>query len=181
MARHRDLEREPRLTDATDPGERDEPRLVERVDDRGPFGFAADERAELRRQVAAKHVERVQRRELRPKIGVHDLEHALGPRDVAQAVLAEVEQRGARVELVVRQLLGRERHHHLASVRGAHQARGPVERRPVVVAVTLFGGAGVDAHADAQSSGQAPVRATEGALCRRARRARRPPRSLNAA
>ena len=105
-------------------------------------------------------------RERPPQIGVHDLEHPLGPGDVAQAVFAEVEQRGARVELVARQLLGRERHHHLAPVRGAHQPRGAVERRPVVVAVTLFGGAGVDAHADEQVAGQPPVRATEGALCR---------------
>ena len=83
---------------------------------------------------------------------------------------------------VADQLLGGQRHHDLAAVRGRHQPRRPVHRRAVVVAVAQLGRAGVDAHPHPQRLGQRPVLAAERELRRDRRidgvgRGRRTPRA----
>ena len=60
----RDLQREPRLADATDARQRHEPVLGDRLADTVQLCLAADERRELRRQVRRQGVERPQRREV---------------------------------------------------------------------------------------------------------------------
>lgn len=76
-----------------------------------------------------------------------DLVDVLGVCQVLEAVLAEVAQAHAIGEPVAQQLLRGERDEDLAAVADGLQARAAVERRAEVVAVALFGGAGVQAHA----------------------------------
>ena len=103
--------------------------------------------------------------------GPHELEDALGPSEVAQAVLAEIDEAQTVGERVARQLLGRERHHDLAAVRRRHQARGAVHRGAVVVAVAQLGLTGVHADPHPQRPGRAPRLRAQIARC-----APRPPR-----
>ena len=147
----RDLDREPGLADAADAGERDEARRRRAPSPtRMQLVVATDERRQLHRQVARERVERSQGRESRRPARRRDLEDPLGPREVAQAVLAEVEQRHAVGEVVSDELLGHVRDHDLPTVRGRGHARRAVDRRSVVVAVAELGRAGVQAHPDPQ-------------------------------
>ena len=90
----RQRQREPRLARPAGPGERQQARPVEQrrrlVDLR-----AADEGGELRRQVVGREVERAERGERRLEARRLDLVQPLGPREVLEAVLAEVAQRDA--------------------------------------------------------------------------------------
>ncbi len=95
----------------------------------------------------------LQARELAREPRRDHLEHALGAGEVAQRVLTEIDQLDG---AVLHQLLGRARHHDLATVRHRHQPRGAVHRGAVVVAVTLFRGTAVDPHPHLQRLGQRP-------------------------
>ena len=61
---------------------------------------------------------------------------------------------------------GGQRHHDLAAVRDAHQARRSIHRRAEVVVVAHFGGAAVDPHPDPQGFGQRPILSPERELRR---------------
>ena len=84
------------------------------------------------------------------------LEDPLGPGEVAEAMLAEIDEAQIVVERVARQLLGRERHEDLPALRRRHQARGAVDGRAVVVAVAELGVAGVHTDPHPQRPGLAP-------------------------
>ena len=89
---------------------------------------------------------------------MRDLEDPLGSRQVAQRVLTQVDQ----VDLaVLDQLLGRQGHHDLPTVRDRHQPRRSVHRSPVVVPVAHLGGTAVDAHSHPQRSRRPPFLPTE--------------------
>ena len=119
-----------RLADAADAGERDEPRLVERrrrprrsrrsrptndVSCSGRLpGNASSERSGGN----------VARRGRDARAGTR-----ARPREVAQPVLAEVDEHAARqASVVADQLLGRQRQHDLPAVRDAHEPGGAVDR-----------------------------------------------------
>ena len=88
----------------------------------------------------------------------------LGPREVAQPVLAEVAELRAVREVVSHQLLRGQRKQHLPAVRGGEDARHAVERLAEVIAIALLRRAGVQGHADFQFANRAPVRRAQHAL-----------------
>ena len=96
----RDLHREARLADAADSGERHNARFLEGRHDRGELVVASDERGDLRGQVGWIGVESPQRREVARERRVDDLEHPHGLREIAQAMLAEIDELTAVVEPV---------------------------------------------------------------------------------
>ncbi len=113
----RDLDRDAALPDATDAGDRDQPRREQRVGDRLALDRAPDERGQLAGEVAGNRVERAQRRELARQARRHHLEDPLGSREVGQPVLTEVDERDLVGQRVAQDLLGGVRHHDLLSVR----------------------------------------------------------------
>ncbi len=161
-----DLQGEAGLADSADTGERDEPRHRELLGDRGQFLVAADERAELHREVARVGVEGTERGKVHGQAGRDELIHALGTREVTQAVFAEVDQLAVRRHGVAQQLLGRQRDEYLAAVGCAHETRRLVHRGAVVVALTRLSGSRVNPDAYSQTADVAPVLCCDGALCR---------------
>jgi hypothetical protein len=84
------LRREARLTDATDPDDRDQSRPLERLGDPDQVLVASDEGRELHGKVSPESVDRPKWREVAVEPGRVDLEHPLGAREIAQAVLTEI-------------------------------------------------------------------------------------------
>src|ERR671923_3101645 len=82
------FEPQPRLPAAADAGHRHETVALEVLHDGDQILLASDEGRTARRQVVP-DAERVQRREVAGELGMTDLEDALGPRDITQAVEAE--------------------------------------------------------------------------------------------
>ena len=115
----RDLRREAGLADATDAGERHEPRTRRSaVAEPGELFVATDERRELHRQVAAERVERPQRRE----VGAGDpAAQSWNTRSARARSRSRCSPRSTRVQpsgsASRTQLLGRERDHDLPAVR----------------------------------------------------------------
>ena len=66
----RDLQREAGLADPADPGQGHQRRPTHQVGERRDLGLATDERRHLTRQVARERVQRSQRRELPPQVGM---------------------------------------------------------------------------------------------------------------
>jgi hypothetical protein len=112
----RDLKREPSLTRAARPGDRDEPSIAEQLDELGHCSLASEERA--RRDWKIRGVERPERREL----AVTELEEAFRLGQVLQSMLAEVAEMSVGAEEVAR----RPRENDLAAVCRCGDARGAV-------------------------------------------------------
>ena len=93
-----------------------------------------------------------------------ELEHALGPPQSLQVMLAEVAQLATGGQPVHDQGGRGRRQEHLAAMPGGHDPRGAVESRAEVVALARRGLAHVQAHADAERPGLAPRLARERAL-----------------
>ncbi len=149
----RDLEPEARLAHTAGARERDDRGVGNESRDLFDGSRAPHELVRLHGKVPHQLVARLQRRELTHQLGVRDLEHAFGLVEVAEAVLAEIEQLDP---TAAHQLARRRRHHDLPAVRDAHQARRPVDRAAVVVAVARFRLARVQAHAHAERTGRVP-------------------------
>ena len=107
-------------------------------------------------RLPGERVERPEPGELPVEAVDRDLEHPLGPGEVAQVVLAEIDELDAGKELVAHELRGQSRADDLAAVRRRHQARGTVEGRAEVVAVADLGRPGVQADPHPQRSGVGP-------------------------
>ena len=101
-----DLHGETGLAHAAGAGQGDERRLVERRRERDDLVLAPDERRELRRQVAGVRLQRPERRELDGQLRMHDLEDVLGSRQVAEAVLPEIEQLDPAAQRIPGEVLG---------------------------------------------------------------------------
>jgi len=86
------------------------------------FPLAPHERLYLLRQIVRARVERSQRRKLCRNVGGDELTHALGPGEVAQAVLAEVAQARSRRQRSAYELRRDARKEHLTAMRDAEQA-----------------------------------------------------------
>ncbi len=138
----RDLGRESRLADTTHAGQRDDPCIGERTHDVGQLTLASHEAGGLERQVARERVERSQWREVAFEILVTDLQYPFGSLEIAQPMLAEVDECDVD-ERVARELRRGVRYDDLAAVRNRHQARGAVGDRPVVVTLAELRGAAV--------------------------------------
>ena len=142
----RDLVRKAGLAHAAGAGHGHDARTSERADNHLDVGLASDERGDRRREISRPRVERLEGRELVGKSGDPDLEDTLGTIEVAESVIAEVDEIDVGGEVVAHELFGCARHDDLATVRRAHQPSRAVERRPVVVAVAQLGFAGVHTH-----------------------------------
>ena len=104
----RDLQRETGLADAAHPGQRHQRRPTDQLRQRRDLGLAPDERRHLTRQVVARErVQRAERRELPPQIGMGYLKQALRPPQVTQPVLSQVDEPVLLGERVVEQLFRR--------------------------------------------------------------------------
>ena len=102
------LQREPGLADAPGTSDGHEPHLAQRVGDVDHRLLAADERRDLRWEIARNRVERSGRLELAGQAGAGQLEDSLGTSEVAQAMLAQVDESQTIVERVAGELFGRE-------------------------------------------------------------------------
>ncbi len=160
----RGLQREARLAGAADPDEGDQATGVEQARDLGELPLASHEGGDLERQVRGGPGCRAERRERPPQARRGELVDVLGPLEIAQAMLALVEQLDARGQLVGDQDGGGARGEHLAAVPDGEQAGDPVEGGPEEVAVARLGGPRVDRHAHAQRPAGRPGVALEGVL-----------------
>ena len=142
----RNLEREPRLADATHARERHHPRSFERLADPLELALVPHERARSHRKVSGKRVDRPQPREVAWEIRVHYLEQQLRTAEVAQPMLTQLDEFAPCRQHVADELFRRVRHEDLAAVAHAHESRGAVQCRPVVVTVTVLRLTGVHAH-----------------------------------
>ena len=148
------------------PVKRDETMRAEQAAHVVQLLLAADEAGELEREIVRAGVERLERWELGGEIVAVELEDALRPGQVAQAMLAEVDERHA-----VRQVVRDERRRRLGE-QGLAADGDPtdpcaaVDGRAVVVVVAQLGLAGVEADADLDRARRRPGLGGEGALDR---------------
>ena len=98
-----------------------------------------DQGGDARREVGAGAAGGDERREPRRQVRVHELEQVLGPPEVPQVVLAEVEEADAVREPLGGERPGGGRQQHLAAVPSRHDPRGAVDGGPEVVAAALLG------------------------------------------
>ena len=112
--------------------------------------------------------------ERRREPGTFELERSLRSGQVPQAVLAEIDQRVLVRHRVAEEFLARQRHHNLTAVRRAHDPGRAVHGRAEIVAIALFGGAGVQAHTHSELTGLTPCLGRERQAGRR--RQHQPPR-----
>jgi len=150
------LEHQPGLAGATHADQGDEAIRAQQTLDVHDFPLPPDEGCDRERQVRGDSDDRAKRRELAAQAWCRELVHMLGSIQVAQAMLALVDQLGHRREIVNGQGPRRIRDEHLAPVAERHQAGDPVEGRPEEVPVPDLGAAGVDCHAHAERPGFAP-------------------------
>ena len=104
-----------------------------------------------------------QRREAGGEVGGEDLVDVLGLHEVAQPVLAEVEERDVGGEVVGHQVRSGAAHHDLAAVGDVVEASRAVHGGPEPVAVALLGLAAVEPHPHPERA-DAPVARGEGPL-----------------
>ena len=160
------LQRQACLAAASGSSQGDEPAVPERVEHIGELGSTPNERIDRRGQVVARErVQRAERRELPPEIGMGYLEQMLRPPQVAQPVLSQVDEPVLLGQRVVEQLFGRGRHDDLSAVRHRHQPLGAVHRAAAVVAVADLGLARMDPHPDTHRLRDVPVVGEERPLC----------------
>ena len=132
-----------------------------RAVDVGQLVLAPDEAAQLVGQVRQVGVDRTKRRVHRRRARDLDLEEVHRALEVAQAVLAEVDE----VEVVAHELLDDARAHHLPAVADRHHAGGAVHLGAEPVAVAFGGLAGVHAHPHAQLDAVRPLGVGDARCC----------------
>ena len=129
----RDVQRQARLADAADAGQGYQRRLPHQIGERADLGLAADERRDLTRQIAGQRIQRTQRRELRTQLRQIHLEHTHRRLQIAQPVLAQVDEVDTFGQLPKYQRRRGTRDHQLPAVRHRHQPRAPVQRVALVL------------------------------------------------
>ena len=144
-----DLERQPGLADPADAAQRDQPVRPHELGDLGDQLLAADERAQLLREVAREGVDAAEHGELRREPVGDDLVHRHPSAQAAEPVLTQRPQRHA----VAQQHLGRVGDEHLTAVRERHQPRRAVHLAAEVVPVAFDRLAGVQTHPDREVDG----------------------------
>ena len=127
---------EPGLADTAGAGQSDEPVVHDDPAQFVHFGLASNKRGELCWKIVRRTgFGRAQGWELVAQVGVTELHHALGPRQIAQRVGAEIGQPRIGREPVEHQIACRAGQHGLAAVRQIAQPRGAVDGRADVVAL----------------------------------------------
>src|SRR6202011_4645200 len=84
-----DLQREPRLSDASRSDDRDQTPLGQRVAELSQLAFATDEARDLKRQVVRSRIHRSQRGKVRAQAGRDDLKCRLRLAEVLEAMRSE--------------------------------------------------------------------------------------------
>ena len=151
-----DLQREPGLADAAGAGDRHQRAGPDGAGDLDDRVLASDEGRDLQREVSGNDVEPGGRFDVVRQPGPRQLEDPLGPSEVAQPVLAQVDELQTVVERVAGQLLRGERDEDLSSARGVHQSCGAVHGGAVVVALAELSVTGVHADPNPEGPGHAP-------------------------
>jgi hypothetical protein len=118
-----DLDGEPRLAGSAHPGERDEPALVEGLADAAAFVLASDERGALGRQRARITVDGAERGKRVGQAVGGELQQPLDAVEVAQPMLAQIEEPGRATGDEIRRGTARQ---YLPAVRSRHDMRGAV-------------------------------------------------------
>jgi hypothetical protein len=144
------LQRQAGLAEAAGAHQRHEAPLGERTPKLGERALATDERGHLLRQVVRRRGERAQGGKLVSQRRMHDLEYALGTRQIAQADGAQVLQRDGGRKPLGEQYRERLRGQHLAAVSRRHDPRRAVQYAPEEIVVPPLGDAGVEAAASVQ-------------------------------
>ena len=155
-----DGQRKPCLASPTRSGQGDESGALalDHRRDMGDLRFAADQRRELHRQIGFQALECSRRREARLESRGEHLPDAFGFQQIAQPVLAEIEQGHGGRRGVVDQRSRRVGEHDLAAMRDREEPAQPVERGHLVVVARGIGRglADVQRHAHPNRSGQRP-------------------------
>ena len=103
----RQLNCQSRLANATGAGERDQPAFTENVSYLGDFGRPTHEAVELHGKIMGSlGARRPRSREVDPQVGMAQLDHAFGPRDVPQLVAAQIGQPRSRWQVIDDELFG---------------------------------------------------------------------------
>lgn len=93
-----------------------------------------------------------------------NLEYPLGPGEVGQAMVAQIQEVDAGREVVSGETGGGLRAEHLAAPAQGQEAGGSIEGRPEVIVSARLGGAGMDGHANPQGYRRSPLLLDKGAL-----------------
>ena len=165
LSRHvgADLDREPGLADSAYAGQRDHAVGTYELRDLAHDVVAADDRAQLPREIAGERIDAAERREVGREPVAEQLVHRHPAPEPAQPVLAERSERGA----VTEQHLGRVGDEDLAAVGDCHEPGGAVPPTADVAAVAFDGVAGVQPHADGEVDGGVVVGISCAVRCRR--------------
>jgi hypothetical protein len=132
---------------------------------RGQVVGAADERAQLDRQVVGDELERPQRRELLFVAGMAKLIHVLRAAEVAKPVAAEIDDRSAVGQALDDEIMGRARQQNLSAVSDCPEAGAPDDRAAEVVRlVAQLGLTGVQCHTDLDGAALGPAFVSDGEL-----------------
>ena len=129
---------------------------------RRDLGLAADERRDLTRQVARQRVQRPQRRELRAPVPARHLEHRARRSQVAQPVLAQIDQLDSR---------SRTSRRYRSRTTTCPPCATPISRARTVqlgaevVAVAQFGLTGVQPHPHPQDGSEPQLRSDRRRAC----------------
>ncbi len=152
------------LAASAEAGEGDEAGGLEQVPDVHQFPGPADKGGEGGRKVVPAAAGRAQGGEGGGQVRARDLEHPLGPRQVGQEMLAQVDERDVGGEMVLEKVCCGLRAQHLAPEAEGEKAGGPVECGAEVVVPPNLGRSDVDGHAHPHGNGRSPCLGQECAL-----------------
>lgn len=107
---------------------------AKKVGHRADLPFPPDQWRRLAREVVRAAPERSERGKLGRQVWMDELEHSLRLQEIAQAVFAEIPQRGLWGERSASQLLDRLREEDLLPVPGGEEPRQSIQRRGEVIA-----------------------------------------------
>lgn len=106
--------------------------------------FATDEAGQKHREVMNLVIERSKRRKRRRKVGVSQLKDALGAREVAQTVYAQIDKVRVRRQDLRGKLLHGMRDQNLSAMSCRSDARAAIHRRAVIIALASVHLSGMD-------------------------------------
>ncbi len=148
----RQLQRQPRLADATGTGQRQQSGRAQQCPDFIEFTLPADEGGQLLRQVVRRRLQRAQCGKFLAQRRVHHLVDALRTGEVAQAHRSQLAQRDAVGQATAHQCRHCMRQQYLPTMRSVRDARGAVHHAAEEVVVASLGPArmqsGAHAHHD---------------------------------
>ena len=146
------MHRQPGLAHAAGAGQGHQPVLGQQLPHLGQLGFAANEARQLHRKMVGNNAfGNPQRWEVVDQVGVAQLHHSFGARQITQRMGAQIGQPGIGGKPVGHQILGGARQQGLAPMPQIAQPRGAVDGRAGIVAFIAqldFTGVHTDAQPD---------------------------------